>query len=147
MRTYEALYIVDPSLDDAGIQTIVTEVEGLVTGSGGAIVRSEIWGKRKLAYEVKKFTDGYYVLLRFDAETEILPKLEQHFRLSDSIFRYLLVLLDEKTLKLEAAEQARREADNARPRSDDDDDDDDDDDRPRRRGSRDDRDREHAYSD
>jgi len=143
LRTYEALYIVNPNLDDAAIQTIAAEVESLVTDNGGAVVRSEIWGKRKLAYEVKKFTEGYYVLLRFDAEPEFIDKLELHFRLSEPIFRNLVVYFDEKTLRLEA-EQARRDVENAknRPSEEDDDDrprrrrDEDDDDRPRRRERR-----------
>ena len=146
MRTYEALYIVNPELDDAAIQTIAEEVENLVTASGGAIVRSEIWGKRKLAYEVKKFTEGYYVLLRFDAEPTFIDKLEMHFRLSDPIYRHIVVHFDEKTLRLEAEQQRRDvEAAHSRPNDDDDDDDDrprrrddDDDDRPRRRAPRED---------
>ena len=140
LRTYEALYIVNPTLEDAAIQTIAEEVESLVTDNGGATVRSEIWGKRKLAYEVKSFTEGYFVLLRFDAEPEFIDKLELHFRLSEPIFRHIVVHFDEKTLRLEA-EQARRDVELAanRPSEDDDDDrprrrrDEDDDDRPRRR--------------
>ena len=56
MRTYEALYIVRPDVEDEQIQTIAKEVETLVTEEGGAIVRSEIWGKRRLAYDVKQFS-------------------------------------------------------------------------------------------
>jgi small subunit ribosomal protein S6 len=136
LRTYEALYIVHPELDDAGIQTVVKEVEDLVVKHGGTIVRSEIWGKRRLAYEVKKLTEGCYVLLRFDAEPEFIAKLELHFRLSDPIFRHLVTQLDEKTLRLET-EQQRRDAEAAAAPRREDDDDDDDDDRPRR-GRRDD---------
>ncbi|MBI1320720.1 MAG: 30S ribosomal protein S6 [Candidatus Hydrogenedens sp.] len=135
LRTYEALYIVHPELDDAGIQTVVKEVEDLVVKNGGTIVRSEIWGKRRLAYEVKKLTEGCYVLLRFDAEPEFIAKLELHFRLSDPIFRHLVSLFDEKTLRLEAEQQRRDAEAAASPRQFDDDDDDDD--RPRR-GRRDD---------
>ena len=127
MRTYEALYIVNPTLEDDAIQTIVKEVEALVTNQGGAIVRSEIWGRRKLAYTVKKFTDGFYVLLRFTASPEFIQKLETTFKLNESFLRYLIVHFDEQTLKLEAEQQRRNleEARNAANRSRDDDDDDD----------------------
>jgi len=129
LRTYEALYIITPELDDDGIQTIASEVENLVTSNGGAIVRSEIWGRRKLAFEVKKFTEGNYVLLRFDADPAFSAKLEHYFRLSDQIIRYLIVHLDDHDLRMEAEQQRRREEDvrTGRGRGRDDDDDDDDD--------------------
>jgi len=130
LRTYEALYIITPELDDDGIQTVANEVEKLVTSNGGAIVRSEIWGRRKLAYEVKKFTEGNYVLLRFDAEPVFSAKLEQYFRLSDQIIRYLIVHLDEHDLRMEAEQQKRREDDLRAGRTRGRDEDDDEDDEP-----------------
>ena len=145
MRTYEALYIVKPDLKDDEIQTVAKEVESLVTANGGAIVRSEIWGKRKLAYEVKHCTEGVYILLRFEAGAEFPKRLEQYFRLSEAVIRNLIVYFDSKTLRLEEEQKQRIEAevraggprseggdrrrddDGRRRRSDDDDDDDDDD--------------------
>ena len=94
MRTYEALYIVRPELEDEQIQTISTEVETLVTANGGSIVRSEIWGKRKLAYEVQKCTEGNYILLRFTGSPTFVARLETHFRLTDSIIRFMVVHFD-----------------------------------------------------
>lgn len=128
MRTYEALYIINPTLEDDAIQTIVNEVEALVTNQGGAIVRSEIWGRRKLAYIVKKHTDGCFVLLRFTANPEFVQKLETYFKLNESILRFMVVHFDEQTLKLEAEQQRRNleEMRNAANRSRDDDDEDDD---------------------
>jgi small subunit ribosomal protein S6 len=107
VRTYEALYIVRPDIEDDEVQTVATRVEELVTNHGGSIVRSEIWGKRKLAYPVKKFIEGSYVLLRFQADGEFVAQLEESFRLNENVIRDLVVYFDEKTLALEA-EQARR---------------------------------------
>lgn len=128
MRTYEALYIINPTLEDDAIQTIVNEVEALVTNQGGAIVRSEIWGRRKLAYIVKKHTDGCFVLLRFTANPEFVQKIETYFKLNESILRFMVVHFDEQTLKLEAEQQRRNleEMRNAANRNRDDDDEDDD---------------------
>ena len=109
MKTYEALYIVSPEVEEDGIQTVVSEVEGLVTTSGGSIVRSEIWGKRKLAYEVNKHTEGNYVLLRFTAAPDFNQRLENYFKLSETVIRYLVLNFDEKTLRLEAEQAKRRE--------------------------------------
>ncbi len=127
MRTYEALYIVSPELEDDAIQTVANEVESLVTKNEGTIVRSEIWGKRKLAYMVKKFTEGNYVLLRFTANPDFVARLETYFKLSESIIRYLVVHFDKHMLSLEAEQKRRKEEDlrnsTNHKRHDDDDDD------------------------
>lgn len=136
MRTYEALYIISPDVDDAGIQAIAQGVENLITENGGAIVRpSDIWGRRRLAYTVKKFTEGVYVLLRFEAEPTFNEKLELHFRLSEHIFRHLVTMLDERTLKLEI-EQQKRDAELAQSAANAEDRDDEEDDRMERGGRR-----------
>ena len=132
LRTYEALYIVTPNADDDGIQTIAKDVESLVTKNDGTIVRSEIWGRRKLAYEVKKHSEGNYILLRFSANPDFIARLENYFKLSEMIIRYSIVHFDEHTLRLEAEQQERREEElrnggvRSRGRRGDDDDDDDD---------------------
>lgn len=136
MKTYEALYIVRPDVADDDVQTIAKEVEQLIAGQNGAIVRSEIWGKRRLAYEVQKCAEGYYILLRFAAPPSFIGRLENHFRLTDTIIRYLVVHFDEKTLRLEAQQKKRKEAEvrasTAAPPRERDDEEDDDRDRPRR---------------
>lgn len=129
MRTYEALFIVRPDVPDENIQTMAKTVEKMITDSGGAIVRSEIWGKRRLAYEVQKLNEGIYILIRFEAPATFISKLENHFRLTEEIIRYLTVHFDEQTLRLEAEQQRRREeeiAKSAAATRDDDDDDEDD---------------------
>ena len=110
MRTYEALYIIRPDLADEDIQTITNEVETLITDNGGSIVRSEIWGKRRLAYEVKKFSEGCYVLLRFEAEPEFITRLEDYYRLAEAVIRFMVVHFDARTLRLEAEQARRKEA-------------------------------------
>ena len=109
LRTYEALYVVRPDVADEEIQTIANEVETLVTANGGAIVRSEIWGKRRLAYDVKGFAEGVYICLRFTAERTFVKRLEQHFRLAEAVIRHLVVHFDERTLRLEAEQKRRKE--------------------------------------
>jgi len=127
LRTYEALYIIRPDRSDDEVQTIAKQVESLVTGNGGAIVRSEIWGKRRLAYEVSHFTEGYYVLMRFQSQPTFIARLENYFRLEEPIIRSLVVYFDEKMLRLEEEQQKRTEelirASATRRAQDDDDDD------------------------
>ncbi len=134
MRTYEALYIIAPNLDDDAIQAVVTGVENLITSNGGTIVRSEAWGRRKLAYEIKKHSEGFYVLLRFTAGPEFVKKLDNYFKLTETVIRSMVLHLDERTLRLEDEQQRRREeeariaATRVRGEGDDDDDDEDDED-------------------
>lgn len=108
LRTYEALFIVSPEVDDDNIQAIARETERLVVKSGGAIVRSEVWGRRRLAYKVKKFSEGIYILIRFQSSPNFIARLENYFRLSEQIIRYIIVYFDEKTLRLEAEQEKRR---------------------------------------
>ncbi|MCL4215852.1 MAG: 30S ribosomal protein S6 [Candidatus Hydrogenedentes bacterium] len=148
MRTYETIYIIRPDLEEDATQAVCDAVEKLITGNGGKILVTEPWGKRKLAYPVKKFSEGFYVLLRIEVDETVIKKLEHHYRLDESIIRFLVVHFDEQTLRLEIEqreqEQAQLEASEARARRrEDDDDDDDDDDRIGarsygRRGRRDD---------
>ncbi len=136
MRTYEALYIVRPDLGDDEIQAIAKKVEAMAVDAGGAIVRSEIWGKRKLAYKVKQFTEGCYVLLRFTAAPSFVARLGTYFRLEEPIIRHLVIHFDEQTLRLEEEQAKRKQAEiqaSAASR-----DDDDGDSRPRHRRRRDD---------
>lgn len=134
MRTYEALYIVRSDIKDDEIQTVAKDVEQLVLDNEGAIVRSENWGKRKLAYEVKGFYEGCYVLLRFQAKPSFLSKLNNHFRLSEKVIRNIVVYFDSVSLKLEEEQKLRVEeeirasaaARARRAESDDDEDDEDD---------------------
>jgi small subunit ribosomal protein S6 len=146
LRTYEALYIVRPDLRDDEIQTTAREVESLVTNNGGAIVRSETWGKRRLAYVVDRYAEGHYVLLRFEAPANMVAKLQNHFRLSENVIRDLIVYFDPKMLRLveeqrqrneaemrATAARAERERDRERERERDRDDEDEDERRPRRR--------------
>jgi small subunit ribosomal protein S6 len=125
------------------VEALAKDVESQITGDGGAIVRSEIWGKRRLAYEVQKCSEGYYILVRFTATPAFVARLENYFRLTDAVIRYLMLNFDEHTLRLEANQKKRKEAELqnaaiAKPRDRDDDDDDEVGARPRGRRYRDD---------
>ncbi len=131
MRTYEALYIISPELDESAIQTVAADVEALISNSGGTIVRSDVWGKRKLAYTINKHVEGVYIVLRFEANPEFIKRFEQQLRLMEPVIRYLVLYLDAQTLKLEEEQQKQYEealqaSAARRSRGDDDDDDDDD---------------------
>lgn len=128
MRTYETLYILRPDLQEEEVAAIAKDVESQITGDSGTIVRSEIWGKRRLAYEVQKCSEGYYILVRFEATPVFVARLENYFRLTDAVIRFLVLQFDERTLRLETNQKIRKEAElrnaaAAHPRDEEDDDD------------------------
>ena len=110
MRTYETLYIVSPEHDEAGVESVAKDVEQFLQKLGATIERAEIWGRRRLAYRVGKYWEGSYVLVRFQAKPDVVARLENFFKLNESIIRHLIVYFDEKRLRLEAEQNRRREA-------------------------------------
>ena len=90
-RDYELMYIVRPELDDDAVRGAVKSVRGLIEGQGGEVVKTTLWGKRRLAYEVKRLRDGHYVLVVFRADGSTIAPLERALRIHDTVFRHLLV--------------------------------------------------------
>src|SRR5436309_13780458 len=97
MRRYEAMYIVDPDLDDAQFDRIVEKYRKIVTDGGGNILHAAKWeqGRRKLAYDVSKRREGMYILMIFESDADVPKELDRIFRISDDTFRHLVVRQDE----------------------------------------------------
>jgi small subunit ribosomal protein S6 len=96
LRDYEVLYIVRADLDDDKVQDIVKRVGTLVEKSGGTLERTHLWGKRKLAYEVKHQKEGSYVLQDFQIGPERIPELESALKITEEVLRHLIVRKPEK---------------------------------------------------
>lgn len=94
VREYELMFIVRPDVDDDGLREAAESVETLVTGLGGEIEKTTLWGKRRLAYEVKHLRDGHYVISHFRLDGEKVHDVERALRIHDTVFRHLLVLRD-----------------------------------------------------
>ncbi len=93
MRSYELMYIVSPEKDEEGMAALIARVNETIETLGGKVeevVQTEPWGRRRLAYPIRHFEEGYYVLTHFSAEAEQLAELERVLKLSDGILRYLL---------------------------------------------------------
>jgi len=86
---YEILLLLDPELSDEKQTEIVGRVNTLVQQGGGTFERHDPWGRRKLAYEIDKKTDGIYHLLQFDAEPETLDELSRILKITDGVMRHL----------------------------------------------------------
>ena len=96
MRDYEVLYILRADLDDDKVQDAVKRVNTVIERSGGTVERTNLWGKRKLAYEVKHQKEGSYVLQDFQVAPERVPELEAALKITEEVLRHLIVRKPEK---------------------------------------------------
>lgn len=91
MRKYETIFILHPSLDEEGVKGSIEKFKGIIENGGGTIDNVDLWGKRKLAYEIEKITEGYYVLVNFTADADLPKELDRIFRINDSVIRHIIV--------------------------------------------------------
>jgi len=89
------MYIVKPELDDQAVQQEIERVSQLIQTNGGQIKKVTPWGKRRLAYSVKDQREGYYVVEEFDLDQAKVTEVERVLKISDTVFRHLLVRQDE----------------------------------------------------
>jgi len=108
LRDYEILYIVRPDLDEAQLNEAVGSVTKLIENLGGSPLKTDIWGRRRLAYEVRHLREGHYVLTDFQIEPARVHEMEATLKISDTVFRHLIVRKPEPSRKNGAA--ARKEA-------------------------------------
>jgi small subunit ribosomal protein S6 len=96
LRDYEVLYIVRADLEDDKVQDIVKRVNTLIEKAGGSLERTNVWGKRKLAYEVKHQKEGSYILQDFQIGQERIPELEAQLKITEEVLRHLIVRKPDK---------------------------------------------------
>lgn len=94
MREYELVFIVRPDLDDNAFKEAVEKVKGWISESGGVVTKTDFWGKRKLAYVIRKQSEGQYVLLKVQMNPAFSATLERNLRFLEPIMRFLITNLD-----------------------------------------------------
>lgn len=117
MRPYEVMIILDPTLDDEAVRAEVDRATELVKARGGEPGRVERWGKRRLAYEIRKHREGNYVLLSAQAEPATMSDLDRQLILADAVLRHKVVHLPEKALGKPARPLGTVGSDDAAPTS------------------------------
>jgi small subunit ribosomal protein S6 len=90
MRNYELICIVQPDLDETAFNETVDRVKGWITDAGGKVDKVDVWGKRKLAYLIRKQREGQYVLLNVSLPTEATADLDRNIRFLEPVMRYML---------------------------------------------------------
>jgi small subunit ribosomal protein S6 len=113
LREYETTFIVQPEISDEGSQAILSKLDGILTTGGATRLMCEDHGKRKLAYEVRKFHKGHYYTLMFLDEGAVVPDLERTLRLEESVLRFLTILADDEVADVDARKAEATEAEEA----------------------------------
>jgi len=93
MRKYELAYIADPELDQEGLSALEAKIEGWIKNAGGKAVKSDHWGKRRLAFPIKKRNDGYYIFVEVEMPPDAGVRIEQDLRLSEQVLRHMITVL------------------------------------------------------
>ena len=95
-RSYEVMFIVRPDMEEADIDKLIAGLEHTITQGGGSLKSTEKLGRRKLAYLVRKFSDGYYVLLVIQAEGGLVAEVERRLRVTEPVIKFITVRMDEE---------------------------------------------------
>ena len=90
MNKYESVIIINPSLEDEAIKNTVKSFEDLINKEGKVLETNEV-GRKKLAYEIKKNSEGYYVVLNFEANPNLVAELERVYRITDEVIKFIVV--------------------------------------------------------
>lgn len=98
-RKYECVFIVRPNLDDDAVDRTVAQFEDFIKSQGATIMSTDKKGRRRLAYEVNKMRDGFYVMTRFEAKPEMVAAIKRNMTLSEEIIRSIIVNLEEAALE------------------------------------------------
>jgi len=98
-RVYESAVVINAALDDPQIESVISQIKDTIINNGGEIREIENWGRKRLAYMIKKSKVGYYIIIRFNATPNLISKLERSYQLDEHILRYLTVKLDADALE------------------------------------------------
>ncbi len=96
MNFYENIIILDPNSAEKSVEETLEKVKNLIVQKGGEILKSENWGRKKLAYEIKKQKTGIYILLFFKAPSDTIGDLEKFYKLLDPLLKFLIIKLKKK---------------------------------------------------
>jgi small subunit ribosomal protein S6 len=94
MRDYEVVFIVHPDLDENALTGVIEKVKGWVVEAGGVITKADVWGRRRMAYAIRKQREGQYVLLQVQFAPKFSSELERNLRFLEPIMRFMIKLVD-----------------------------------------------------
>jgi small subunit ribosomal protein S6 len=95
LRKYEVVFVLRPDLDEEKNTGVIEKFKTLIESHGGEVVKLDKWGKRRLAYEIKDFKEGFYVLIQMNADSKVATELSRVFKITDEVLRHMIVREDE----------------------------------------------------
>jgi small subunit ribosomal protein S6 len=96
MPLYEVMFIIQPDLEGEALEGAISRVKELITREKGEVISLKKMGKRKMAYEIKDFKEGFYVIANLEASREIVPALDHFFKVNEGYLRYIVIRLEEE---------------------------------------------------
>ncbi len=96
MRNYELAYIADPELSEQDVQELEEKIKGWVEAAQGEVGKIDRWGKRRLAYPIRKRNEGYYTIMQLSLPPQAGAQIERDLRLSEQVLRYMITSLEER---------------------------------------------------
>lgn len=106
MRSYEFVYIISPEIEQEDLESATDKVGQMIVDRGGQVLLLESWGRRRLAYPIQKFHEGYYMVAQVQLEPGTISELKERLALSEEVIRYLLVRTEDKAVEPLAAQPA-----------------------------------------
>lgn len=91
MRKYETIFILNPEISEEEVNTTVDKVKSIIEKSNGVVENVDLWGKKRLAYEINKKNDGYFILVNFSSGEDFPKELDRNFRIMDTVIRHIIV--------------------------------------------------------
>jgi small subunit ribosomal protein S6 len=109
MRQYETGFVLSPSLSEEEAQEFVRQMAEVISQKKGRMIKQQVWGKKRLAYPIKRFNEGIYVFFLFEGPGDVSQELERRFKQTDAVIRFLTILKDPKD-NVRRKKKAAREA-------------------------------------
>lgn len=106
-RTYEVMFIVRPDLGDEDIDKLISNLETNVTNAGGNVKSTDKMGKRRLAYLVNRFADGFYILMNIEGSGELIKEIERRLRVTEQVIKFISVRTDVEQKRLDKIKKHR----------------------------------------
>ncbi len=94
MKNYELVYVLRPVIEDEAKDAVLDKVKAIIEASG-EVVAVDVWGVKKLAYEIQKLREGFYVLVTFKATVDVPKELDRNLKINDNVIRHMVINLDE----------------------------------------------------
>ena len=110
IKQYETVFIATPVLSEAQMKETVKKYIDYIVAKGGEIVYEEDWGLKQLAYPIQKKTTGFYYLIEFKADTQVIARLETHYRRDERIMRFLTFAMDKHAVAYAEKRRANKQA-------------------------------------